>query len=326
MVSFIIPVFNDENNIGRCVQSIRNVERSKYTYEIIVLDNGSTDDTPKILAEFGIAFHVIPHVHVSALRNRGAAMAKGDILGFVDSDVELSSDWLTSAMTALSDQGVVACGCFPKVPHDATWVQRTWDIHQRGRQKHADSTPVAWLPSMNLMVRRDVFNEVQGFNENLVTAEDVDLCYRLEKLGTILNHPGMEAIHWGEAPDLATFWKKEVWRGLGNFSGLFSHGFRWDEVPSLIYPVYALAGILLVLFSGILDFLSGQVFWIWLGGGVLCLPPLILALSTAKLAKRFQALTPLFILYLVYGLARGYSLIKVFFHSERKTTAPLCNT
>ena len=236
LVSFVIPVFNSEQYIARCLRSIRNLCFPEAAYEVLIIDNGSTDRTHHIMRDLGFTFQVIPKVNVSTLRNRGAALAQGDYLAFVDSDVELTPRWLHNGLAPFADSQVVACGCFPGVPQEATWVQQAWDIHQRGRQSVDKPGSVPWLPSMNLLVRCDTFLAVSGFNEHLETAEDVDLCYRLGQYGAILCNRAMEATHWGEARDVCTFWRKEVWRGLGNWQGVLSHGWRWDEFPSLSIP------------------------------------------------------------------------------------------
>jgi len=227
----------------------------------------------------------------------------------VDSDVELSLYWAEHSLAAFHDPTVVATGCFPEVPGEATWVQQAWDIHQRGRQT-ATSRPISWLPSMNLVVRRKAFWAVGGFNEQLETAEDVDLCYRLQQRGTILWNPAMKAIHWGEARDLATFWRKEAWRGTGNLCGVFSHGFCWAELPSLAYPLYTLTLVVAFLLGCFADFGQGQLLYSPLSLGLLCLPALLLAIGTASLARRPAAFPSLFLLYLIYGLARAYSVIR----------------
>ncbi len=309
-ISFIVPVLNAEKDIGHCLQAIQNLEYDARDYEVLIMDNGSTDGTHRIIRNLGLDFHVIPQVHVSALRNRGAARAHGDYLAFVDADVELAPCWLQSALRAFQDQEVVASGCFPRVPHAATWVQKTWDIHQRGRQDDTKLTAVSWLASMNLIVRREDLLAIGGFNEQLETVEDVDLCYRLGQRGVILNNPAMEAIHWGEAPDLRTFWRKEVWRGIGNMQGVSSHGLRWDEVPSLGYPLYMLCCVLLCIIGVCVDvWRLALVFTPW-GGTLLVFPALLLAINTARRAKRLAAIPPLFLLYIVYGLARAFAVVK----------------
>jgi len=309
-ISFIIPVFNSEQYIARCLCSIRNLCFSAAAYEVLIMDNGSTDRTHQIMRDLGFTFQVIPKVNVSTLRNRGAALAQGDYLAFVDSDVELTPRWLHNGLASFADSRVVACGCFPGVPPEATWVQQAWDIHQRGRQAIDKPESVPWFASMNLIVRRNAFLAISGFNENLETAEDVDLCYRLGQCSVILYNRAMEAIHWGEAPDLRTFWRKEVWRGLGNVQGVLSHGLRWDELPSLGYPLYVIClGLAFVLGCGI-DLWYRHMRLAPLGLLILVLPTLFLACRTAYLAGCFRSIPPLFLLYLVYGFARAGAVLK----------------
>jgi glycosyltransferase involved in cell wall biosynthesis len=315
--SFIIPVLNGERYITRCLLSIKNLQTSSDEYEIIIIDNGSTDRTPHIVRELGFELRMFPGVNVSVLRNHGASLAQGRYLAFVDADVEISPKWLQHGVVAFEDERIVAAGCFPGVPTPSTWVQRTWDMHQRSGFLQYGWRPVSWLPSMNLMVRRDTFCSIRGFNEQLETAEDVDLCYRLRRHGTIRYVADMEAIHWGEAPDLETFWRKEVWRGTGNLKGALSHGFRWEELPSLGYPLYSLCLSLLLCVSCIYDVTRGQITFVPINLSLLLLPASGLAVRTSYRSRGITALPALFLLYFIYGLARAYSFIKALFFNKK---------
>ena len=309
LAAFIIPVLNGEKYIARCLTSILNQCLPSEQLEVLVVDNGSTDRTQNIVRDLGFSIEVIPGVTVAALRNRGAEVARGNYLAFVDADVELETTWLRNGLAAFEDERVVAAGCFPKVPEPATWVQRAWDMHQRGNQWKGEPKPIAWLPSMNLLVRRDAFVKMGGFNAQLETAEDVDLCYRLGRYGTILCNPYMEATHWGEAADLRSFWRKEAWRGTDNFKGTLAHGFRWDEVPSVGYPIYIFCLTLILSFGCGFD-LWNQRFTLTLPSlGLLTLPALLLAITTMRRARQPSALPGLFLLYLTYGFARAYSMV-----------------
>jgi glycosyltransferase involved in cell wall biosynthesis len=311
LVSFVIPVLNGEHDIARCLHSIQHLHFLPEAYEVIVMDNGSTDRTPDIVRELGFNCLVVPKVHVSTLRNQGVARADGDFIAFVDADVEITPDWLQNGLAVFQDHRVVASGCFPGVPKKATWVQRAWDVHQRGRQHASAPHPVAWLPSMNLIVRRKDFLAVSGFNEQLETTEDVDLCYRLGQRGTILWNPAMEAVHWGEARDLRTFWRKERWRSTSNLRGVLSHGLRWDELPSLGYPLYVLCGVVFLIGGSVMDLWHRQFFLVPLSLALLILPALGLALNTVYLAKQPILTLRLFLLYFIYGLARAYAVVKL---------------
>jgi hypothetical protein len=310
LVSFVIPVLNGERDIARCLRSIQRLHLLSETYEVIVLDNGSTDRTPHIVRELGFNCLVIPDVHVSVLRNRGAAIAHGDYLAFVDADMELAPEWLQNGLSVCTDRQVVVSGCFPDIPKEATWVQRAWAIHRHGRHSESKPTPVGWLGSANLIVRRDAFHAVGGFNECLETTEDVDLCYRLGQYGIILHHPGMKAIHWGEDPDLKTFWRKEVWRGIGGLKGVSLHGLRWDEIPSLGYPLYVLGCELLIILSIFVDLWYRHLVLAPLSFLLLVLPALLLAMNTARLAKQPALVFKLFLLYLIYGFARACAVVQ----------------
>jgi GT2 family glycosyltransferase len=320
-ITFVIPVLNGERDISRCLQSIRNLDVAHENYEIVIVDNGSTDRTHQIIRELGCNFQIEPAATVGGLRNRGAALARGEYIAFVDSDVELGPKWFHDALASFKDHNVVATGCFPRVPDDSTWVQRTWDIHQRGGDSKSGVRAVPWLPSMNLVVRREAFRSIGGFNEKLETAEDVDLCYRLGHRGMVVSNTGMVAIHWGEARDLRTFWRKEVWRGKSNLQGILSHGLRWDELPSVGYPLYMLSVLILLCLTLLLGFGNGYMILMIIA--LLPLPALLLALRVSYRLKQLRALPSLFLLYLIYGVARAYSVSRSTLTSPSRTVARL---
>src|SRR5262249_28021517 len=106
LVSFVIPVLNGEKDIARCLLSLRSLDFSAQRYEIIVMDNGSTDRTREIVCGFGVDLQVVPGVNVGALRNRGGSLAHGNYVAFVDADVELDRDWLQNGLECFRDQKV----------------------------------------------------------------------------------------------------------------------------------------------------------------------------------------------------------------------------
>jgi glycosyltransferase involved in cell wall biosynthesis len=309
LVSFVIPVLNGEKDIGRCLASIRNLECAVEEYEIIVVDNGSTDRSRQIIEESGVEAYVFPKLRVGALRNRGAALARGDYIAFVDSDVAVASHWLVAGLAAFEEAGVVATGCFPNIPVPATWVQRMWDIHQREKAEAVRQRIVSWLPSMNLIVHRESFIAIGGFNEALESAEDVDLCYRLTDKGLIVKNPFMKAVHWGEAKNLQGFWRKELWRGQGNIKGFLSHKFRWEELPSLGYPIYMIGIFVILITSLVLDFQEKALVWSPFALSLWILPACFLAASTVNVTKRFHAFPQLAVIYFVYGIARACAVV-----------------
>lgn len=109
MVSIMVPVYNAEKTIDRCISSILN--QTFRDYELLLLDDGSTDDSGRICdtyAEKDERVHVLHKENsgVSDTRNQGIAMAKGEYLQFVDSD-----DWLAPEATGAFVRAVGESGC-----------------------------------------------------------------------------------------------------------------------------------------------------------------------------------------------------------------------
>lgn len=231
--SIIIPAKNEAANIGRCLDSIRRMEWDRDQYEVIVVDNGSTDATVAIAGEKGATVYVKPGLTIAGLRNFGAAHAVGEILAFIDADCTVATSWLANAFLYLQRPNVVCFGSPPLVQEDATWVQSTWFSI---RKKKNDRCETDWLESMNMFVRREAFATAGGFDESLITCEDYDLSMRLKTQGRIITDSSITAIHHGEAATVGQFFRKELWRARSNFTGVRRHGLNPMEIPSLLAP------------------------------------------------------------------------------------------
>lgn len=234
-VSIIIPAFNEEKFLPLCLQAIAMVDWPKEQLEVIVVDNGSIDRTIQIAESFNAVVLQNHEKNVSGLRNLGAQHATGDILAFVDADCIVSEDWLICSEPYFDQKDLAAWGGPPDIPEQSTWVQKAWFLV---RQKQEKIQAVEWLESMNLFVRKAIFLKVFGFDEALVTCEDVDFSYRISKFGRIIADQSIHVRHLGEADTLRTFIKKEFWRGRGNYKGVFNHGLNLKEIPSLAMPIY----------------------------------------------------------------------------------------
>lgn len=98
-VSIIIPMYNEARHIGRTLlAALEAARQARLDCELIVVDNGSDDHGPRIANELGARVLIVPGVHIGALRNRGAAVASGEWLAFIDADMEMPADWLKSLL------------------------------------------------------------------------------------------------------------------------------------------------------------------------------------------------------------------------------------
>jgi glycosyltransferase involved in cell wall biosynthesis len=239
LVSFVIPVRNDPVRLRRCLTTIRANAPTNARVEIVVADNGSTDDTPDVARSFGARVLSLPGLSVAALRNRAAMEAQGEVLAFVDADHEIDPEWVASAVDALSEDGVAAVGALCFAPSDGTWVQRGYDA-LRGRTE--GRSDVEWLGSGNMAVRRDLFDNVGGFDVSLETCEDVDLCSRLRQAGLrVRGDDRLRNVHLGDPSTLGKLWRSELWRGRDNLRVSLRYGITLRGLPSILIPIVELA-------------------------------------------------------------------------------------
>lgn len=213
-LSFVIPVRDDAARLRSCLRSISASTPPGAAVEIVVVDNGSRDDSAQAARLHGAIVVELPGVRLGELRNRGARRASGSILAFVDADHEIAAGWIAAAIDALSQPGIGAAGapCHPPTP--ATWVQRWYD---RLRRHPRAQEPVEWLGSGNMAVRREAFESAGGFDTTLEACEDVDLCRELRASGwRLLADERMRNVHYGDPRSLAQVFFGELWRGRDN--------------------------------------------------------------------------------------------------------------
>jgi glycosyltransferase involved in cell wall biosynthesis len=181
MLSFVIPAHDEESLIGDTLAVLRrSAETLAISYEIIVVDDASTDRTAQIAREQGAAVVAVDKRQIAAVRNAGAKVARGDTLIFVDADTHVSAATLSSALRALS-RGAVGGGATLKLdPGSARW----------GRIIFSVMTPVIriarWAPGCFVFVRRDAFEAVGGFDERYFATEEIVLSRALKKLGRMV--------------------------------------------------------------------------------------------------------------------------------------------
>jgi mycofactocin system glycosyltransferase len=192
-VSIVVPVHNRANGLVRCLHSLLTLDYPSSCLEIIVIDDGSTDQTAATLqflaqqaAECNITFRVIRHDErqgVALARNTGAAAASHAFLAYIDSDCVASPHWLAELIPAFQDERVSAVGGMIRALDCSSLLGRYEDVRsslfmgQRVQRLHL-AGPLTYLPTANLIVRRSAWQQLAGF-AHLTHGEDVDFCHRL---------------------------------------------------------------------------------------------------------------------------------------------------
>jgi len=276
---------------------------------VLVVDNGSEDDTVSVANKFGATVLVAPGVTVAALRNLGAKNSVGQVLAFIDADCTVSIDWFTALKPYMADDSVICFGNPPAIPKPATWVQSCWYQIRKKASPDTAAFDIEWLESMNMFVRRDAFWKVGGFDETMTTCEDYDLCIRLQGHGSIICDSRIVAIHHGEADTPARFYAKERWRGSSNLQSLRKHGFALSELPSVLVPFIHVLVAVFALVTLVLALTGAFPMSVWLLGVMAWqIPLLLLGLKKSDRAHRWQQALGIGVLLNLYFMARGLSL------------------
>jgi len=163
--SFIIPALNEEVYIGECIRSIKR--QNIKPYEIIVVDNGSSDRTVEVAKRLGCKVVKEKRGGISHARNKGAKVAKGDILCFIDADGVLSKDWIKAAKDIFANKKVQAADGLIIYTHKDLLKKILYNIHvvvaysgiflsDLFLSKH-------WFTGNNTAIRRKVFWKLGGF-------------------------------------------------------------------------------------------------------------------------------------------------------------------
>jgi glycosyltransferase involved in cell wall biosynthesis len=190
-VSVVVPVRNVAGMIGAQMSALSG-QTYEGNWELIVVDNGSSDGTRKVIDEGDWAIPQLrvidaaDAVGVSAVRNRGITEARGELLLFCDGDDVVDGGWIAAMVRAL-ERHDAAAGTV-RVENINPAAAQVW--RPQGSQVHLQRWPgfLAWGSSANLGVRAEVLREVGGFDETIPgnCGEDVDLCWRIQLAGHTL--------------------------------------------------------------------------------------------------------------------------------------------
>ena len=312
-ISIIIPALNEEKMIGRCLESLTKLAFARDRFEVLIVDNGSRDKTLAIAESFKnrLNLKILQQagVRISALRNLGARAASGDILAFLDADCLAPSDWLDRIFALATDNGAGVLGAHYLLPADSSWVGRTWHCYQEAPK----SGEVSHVPAGDLIMRREDFLKLGGFDETIQTNEDYELCERARKAGMhVRAFPQIGVIHLGTAQSLRVFFRKQAWHGTHVIKVFLRDPLKSHNRKAVFFAAYSLLSLLAVA-AGFVWALAWRGPWLLpaIGVAVLCLPPTALAARHVLSSRKYSDFFPLFVLYLTYGIARAKTLLSI---------------
>ncbi|PSN18793.1 glycosyl transferase family 2 [filamentous cyanobacterium CCP5] len=186
-VSVIIPAHNDSERLRICLRALAGQSYPRCSYEVIVVDNNSQEDVKGVVSEFmDVTYSFEGRCGSYAARNKGIALASGEIVAFTDSDCVPSSDWLEKGVSAL--QKHEKCGLavgnielFFKDPNKPTAVELYESVTAFKQKKHVELNH--WGATANIFTYKSVIAQVGTFDSTLESGGDVEWGQRIFAAG-----------------------------------------------------------------------------------------------------------------------------------------------
>lgn len=311
-ISVIVPALNEEHVIGRCLASLAGQRLPQACFEVIVVDNGSIDRTVEIARSFNSSLSVTviekTGVRIAALRNCGAARARGRYLAFLDADCVAPAHWLQQVCDLLQANDGRIIGAQYRIPSPSSWVAEAW----YGDLWRMKDGPVAYVPGGDMAVSRELFLNLGGFDESIVTSEDCEFCERAGRSAVpILAVPSLSVVHLGTPQTLGGFFRKQSWHGVNVHRVFLRDILHSKSRKAMLFALYTLMGMMF-LAAGIGGLVvAGNPAIILTAGLWLIAGPLFLAARSSAERAKWNYLVPLTVLNGAYGLARALCLLGI---------------
>lgn len=198
-VTVVVPVFNEAHGIACTLEALLDQSHPRERYEVVVVDNGSTDGTRGVVADYPVRLLREPRRSSYAARNAGIESTAGDWLAFIDSDCVAEPDWLANLLSCASSSGagLVAGRIELEPPAQPTLGSRLLALRFSSQIRRRGVENEASAPGGNLLVRREVF-EACGLFEVLVSGADSAFTQAAARNGyklafaedALVKHPG----------------------------------------------------------------------------------------------------------------------------------------
>jgi glycosyltransferase involved in cell wall biosynthesis len=213
--SVVIPAYNAQATLGATLAALAEQTVPRAQYEIIVVDDGSTDGTAAIAQAGADRYLSQANAGPATARNQGAAQARGGIILFTDSDCEPAPDWLEQMVAPLADLKVSAVKGAYRTRQDqlsARFAQAEFEDRYQLLQKHAD---IDMVDTYAAAFRRQVFSDMNGFDQSFSAAnnEDTELSYRLVAAGHRLVFAPKAIVFHRHPTSFKKYLRTKFWRG-----------------------------------------------------------------------------------------------------------------
>jgi glycosyltransferase involved in cell wall biosynthesis len=215
--SVIIPAYNSGSTISTCLKSALNQSIPKRDYEVILVDDGSTDNTIGIAESYSVKIIKQSNQGPAAARNRGAEEAKGNVLIFTDSDCQTDKEFVETILTPFEkDRQIVGVQGSYRTRQEQ-FVARFAQVEIETRyKKMAKNQNIDFIGTYAAAYERKVFRNCGGFDTSFPRAsgEDADFSYKLQKSGHKMIFKREAFVYHQHPSTLSKYLKSKFYRGF----------------------------------------------------------------------------------------------------------------
>jgi glycosyltransferase involved in cell wall biosynthesis len=224
-ISVVVCSYNGASTIRQCFEALLKVDYPNF--EVIVVNDGSTDDTAQIAGEYPFRLISTPNRGLSSARNTGMNTARGEIVAYIDDDAYPDPHWLQYLAYSFTTSEHAGIGG-PNIPPPGDGMIAESVANAPGGPAHVLLTDdiAEHIPGCNMAFRRDALLEVGGFDSIFRAAgDDVDLCWKIQATGKSIGfHPS--AIVWHHRRNsVKAYWRQQ--KGYGKAEALLEE--KWTQ-------------------------------------------------------------------------------------------------
>jgi GT2 family glycosyltransferase len=224
-VSVVVCSYNGARTIRDCFEGLLKLEYPNY--EVIVVDDGSKDETASIAREYGFRVISTTNRGLSSARNTGLQAATGEIVAYIDDDAYPDPHWLTYLVRTLSDSAYGGAGG-PNLPPAGDGPIADCVANAPGGPVHVllSDVEAEHIPGCNMAFRKTSLEAVGGFDPQFrVAGDDVDICWQLQQRGLILGFSPAAMVWHHRRNSLRAYWRQQ--KGYGKAEALLER--KWPE-------------------------------------------------------------------------------------------------
>ena len=313
--SIIIPAYNSEKTLSACLESLEDQSLSKEDYEVIVVDDGSTDSTATIAKKFNNKYIYQTNQGPASARNKGVKSAVGDIILFTDSDCVPDHNWIREMVKPFSNSEVIGVkGTYKTKQKElaAKFAQAEFEDRYDLLQK---SSTIDMIDTYSAAYRKDVFLNIGGFDQSFPVAnnEDTDLSYRLAASGYKLVFNPNAFVYHNHPDTLTKYLKIKFWRGYWRLAVYIRYPDKAlkDSYTPAVIKIQAITMALSLLFFSLALIIPCLIYFAIFSWGTILVSTIPFALKTFKKKRIVGLISPGIILLrsLVFATGSVYGII-----------------